>query len=33
MNWVDSILYAFLYAYAAFGFGYYIKKVSRTVLS
>jgi len=29
MTWIDSVLYAVLYGYAAFGFGYFIKKIGK----
>ena len=31
MAWVDSILYACLYAYVAFGFGYFFKKIKNRI--
>jgi hypothetical protein len=30
MNWVDAILYTVLYAYAAIGTGYMIRRVTKT---
>lgn len=31
MTWIDSILYSVLYGYAAFGFGYFIKKIGKNL--